>query len=135
MSWIQSYGLNGFNESIGMLLFRVTVGASMLTHGLPKLMSFTDRMDSFSDPLGVGSLVTLCFAVFSEFFCSVLIILGLKARLAAIPLIITMSTATFIVHSGEPFGSKEKAVLFLASFVMILFAGPGRYSFDKSLRR
>ena len=134
MSWIQSYGLNGFKESLGMLVFRVVLGGSMLTHGIPKLMNYTDKLNSFPDPLGIGSPITLSFGVFAEFFCSALIILGLKARLAAIPLMVTMSVATLIVHANEPFGSKEKAVLFLAGFFMIFMAGPGRFSIDRNLK-
>jgi putative oxidoreductase len=42
-----------------------------------------------------------------------------------------MFVAIFIVHLGDPFSRIEKAVLFLAVFVVLMINGPGKYSFDK----
>jgi putative oxidoreductase len=49
----------------------------------------------------------------------------------AIPPAITMLVAGFIVHSADPFGTNEKAFLFLAFFIVILLLGPGKFSIDK----
>ena len=43
-----------------------------------------------------------------------------------------MFVAAFIVHMGDPFGRVEKALLFLAVFVILMLTGPGKYSIDKS---
>jgi len=56
---------------------------------------------------------------------------GLMTRLATIPLIIAMSVALFYSHNGEMFGEGEKAALFLAGYIALLFAGPGKLSADK----
>lgn len=61
----------------------------------------------------------------------ILIIAGLATRLAAIPPIITMSVAAFIVNVGEPFKSMEMALLYLIGFALISLPGPGRYSIDR----
>ncbi len=83
----------------------------MLTHGYPKLMMLLDgRAESFPDPLGVGSLISLILAILTEVVASVFLILGLFTRFSAIALMITMVVAVFIVHSGDAFGNMEKSL-------------------------
>ena len=103
----------------------------MLTHGFPKLLKlFGSEEIVFADPFGIGQGITLTLAVFAEFICAILVILGLGARLAAIPLIITMFTAAFVIHAGDAFNSKELALIYLIIFVVILITGAGKHSLD-----
>ena len=37
----------------------------------------------------------------------------------------------FIVHAADPFGTKEKALLFAVTFIVIFLLGPGKYSIDR----
>ena len=125
--------------SISLLIQRLIFGFFMLFgHGWGKLVSFGDRMDSFPDPLGVGSAVSLALAVFAEVLCAFLVGIGFLTRAALIPLIITMLVAAFMVHGADPlFGrapSKEMALLFLAAYVSIFVAGPGKFSIDRLLK-
>jgi len=73
--------------------------------------------------------------VFAEVFCSVFVILGLLTRLAAIPLIICMSVVIFMVLAHNTIEEQEKAIAFLAVFVVLLFCGPGKVSFDSLIGR
>ena len=115
----------------GLLVLRLGVGALMLTHGVPKLIRlFSSEEITFGDPLGFGPEATLVFAVFAEFLCSILIMIGLGTRLAAIPLILTMSTAFFVAHAGDPFQRKELAAIYLVIFLVLLVIGSGKYSLD-----
>lgn len=114
-----------------LLIVRIAVAAFMLTHGYPKLMKLLAGGEiQFADPFGLGMYFSLVLAVFAEFFCSILVGLGIGTRLAAIPLIITMSVAAFIAHSSDPFGKKELALLYLVVFVFLLFTGSGKFSVD-----
>ena len=96
---------------LGLLIFRTGPAAMMLTHGIPKLMSFQERADSFPDPLGVGSPLSLSLAILGELICPVLIIAGLLTRLAALPALITMLVAALVVHGSHPFAKQELALL------------------------
>lgn len=120
---------------LGLLLVRLAVSGFMLTHGYPKLVHFAERAERFSDPLGIGSTASLSLVVFAEFFCSILLFLGLFTRFALVPLMVTMAVVVFIVHGDDPFGDKEKALLFLIPYIGLFFTGPGHWSLDRMLKK
>ena len=116
----------------GVAFLRISVAATMLfAHGLPKLQNFSAIAGHFPDPLGVGSSVSLALAIFAEFFCALLLLLGLGTRLAAIPLIITMGTAFFVFHAADPFSAKELSFVYLLAFIGLFFTGTGQYPIAK----
>lgn len=108
-------------------------------HGWGKLVNFGDRADGFMDFMGLGSTVSLGLAVFAEVFCATLVALGLFTRAALIPLMVTMCVAAFIAHGADPLfasgRSKEPALMFLAAYVAIFVAGPGKFSLDSLIRK
>ena len=127
MKWLYQTRPVAFDFS--MLLLRLA-GGLMLLHGIPKLMGFAERMDKFSDPLGIGSPASLALCIFAEFFCTVFVVLGAFTRIMVIPIIITMIVAVFIVHGNDPIKDRELGIFFLLTFTSIFFSGPGKYSLD-----
>lgn len=128
--------LPGNYGHLGLLLFRIAVAILMLTHGFPKLQRlFSGEEIQFADPYGLGVTTSFVLATFAEFFCSILVMLGLATRLAAIPIMITMATAVIFAHANDPFGVKEKPLLFFVCFTFLLIVGAGKYSVDNSLHR
>lgn len=120
------------SEDFGYFFLRATAGGTMLwQHGWPKLMGFTERMDSFADPFGLGSTFSLVLIVFAEVVCSALVVLGLWTRAALIPLIIGMAVIAFMVKGDADFKEKELALVYLFAFVALLFTGSGRFSVDR----
>jgi putative oxidoreductase len=124
-----------FALDLGLLLIRLAVSGFMLTHGYPKLVHFAERAERFSDPLGIGSTASLSLVVFAEFFCSILLFLGLFTRFALVPLMVTMAVVVFVVHGDDPFGDKEKALLFLIPYLGLFLTGPGHWSLDRMLKK
>ncbi len=118
-----------------LLLLRLAAGGLMITHGLPKLQMILSGEIQFGDPIGIGTNLSLYLTVFAEFFCAILIILGLATRLASIPLIICMVVAVFVVHAADPIGVKELGLFYLASYVALLFSGAGKFSVDEYLKK
>ena len=119
-----------------ILLVRLAIAAFMITHGWPKLVRLLEGGEiQFADPIGLGPIISLVLAVFAEFFCSILIGIGLGTRLATIPLIITMSVAAFITHGPDPFARKELAVMYIVVYVALLVIGSRKYSVDYLLTR
>ena len=125
------------NADLALLLLRVALGAQMLTaHGWGKLMSFSENAANFPDPLHVGHTTSAALAIVGEVVCSILLILGLFTRPAAIGSAITMTVAFLLIHGGKLRGENngELAFLYLIGFLAILIAGPGRFSLDDVLR-
>ena len=103
----------------------------MLAHGVPKLMKLIgDDPIKFADPIGLGATATLALAVFTEVICSLLVVVGLATRLAAMLLLITMLIAALIVHANDGFGKQELPLLYSAVYLVLVMAGAGRLSID-----
>lgn len=117
--------------NFGLLLLRIGFGGMMLTHGIPKLLKMLSGDFSFGDPIGIGEPASLVLAVLCEVLFPLLVIIGFKTRLSAIPVIITMAVAAFIVHGSDPLATKEKAILYLIGFIAIALLGAGKYSVDR----
>lgn len=119
-----------------ILLLRIAIAALMITHGLPKLSKLLEGGEiQFGDPIGLGPTFSLILVVFAEFFCSILIGIGLGTRLASIPLLITMFVAAFITHGPDPFQRKEMALLYLLFYIALLIIGSRKYSLDYLISR
>ncbi len=125
---------------LAALLLRLGFGSYMLFgHGYSKLMKLMSGDEiQFLALFGLSPKICLTLTVLGEFVCAILIIIGYKTRLAALPLIITMAVAAFMVHGGDPFfmqgtdgGSKEPAMIYLIGFLAIYLLGSGKYSIDE----
>lgn len=107
----------------------------MLTHGWKKLLKIINGDWAFADPLGIGAELSLVLTTFSEFFCSLLLIIGFKSRLASIPLAFTMLVAAFIVHVDDPWKKQEFPLLYFVCYVAVFILDSGNYSLDARLQR
>lgn len=119
------------NKDLGLLILRVGISASMLTHGYGKFLKLFSDPSNFGDPIGLGPTISLILAVIGEFIAPLLIIIGYKTKLASIPALITMLVAAIIVHGDDPFAKKEKAILYAICFLVLALTGAGKYSIDK----
>ncbi|HWB02733.1 MAG TPA: DoxX family protein [Verrucomicrobiales bacterium] len=137
------------SQDFGLLLLRAASGLGMLfVHGWGKAEMFfgfgawtavknADRLKTiaaFSDPLHIGGRLTLGLLVFAEVICAAMLVIGFCTRFAALALSVAMGVAFFVQKKMILFGkdSGEMAALYFAAFLVILFSGPGKFSFDGS---
>ena len=119
-------------NNIALLLIRIVFAGSMIYgHGLSKFYRLIEGNLSFANPIGIGEAPTLVLAVFSEFLAPLFILIGYKTKIFSFFPAATMFVAAFIVHLSDPFARKEKAILFLIGFIVIMMMGAGKYSIDR----
>lgn len=122
-------------EDAGKLALRVLFGCALaLNHGWPTFSTaLAGGGSGFPDPLGLGPELSMMLTGTAEFVCVLFIIAGFMTRLFTIPVLINFATAFFIFHSGDSFGEKELAFIYLSAATCIMLLGPGKYSADYAL--
>ncbi|MFO7177473.1 MAG: DoxX family protein [Pseudomonadota bacterium] len=119
---------------LGLLVLRLSFGLALaLSHGLPKLYGlekFCSRLaqDGYPFPLFLGPA-----AMASELVGGLLLALGFFTRPAAALVLVTMLTAAFRAHAGEPFARKELALAYAVVAFVLFITGPGRHSLSARL--
>jgi putative oxidoreductase len=134
--------------SIGLLILRVGIAGFLATHGWGKVqMLQAGQFEMFGDPIGLGPRLSLWLVVFAEFLCSLLVVVGLGTRFAAVPVVFAMGVAAFVAHGRDPWTmeaaaklffagqtkmmlAKEPALMYLTGFLALAFTGAGRFSLD-----
>jgi putative oxidoreductase len=110
---------------------RVVAGFLLSCHGAQKLFGALGGQAELGDPL---MLAAGCI----EFFCGILIAIGLVASYAAFLASGEMAVAYFKVHAGHSFwpilNKGELAVAFCFLFLYIAFRGSGTISLDHVLK-
>ncbi|MNB59061.1 hypothetical protein D3C87_613540 [compost metagenome] len=115
------------SRDLGLLFLRVSGGLFLLwVHGLPKLLDFTAQLQLIEDPFHLGSHLTLILAIFAEVLCPLLIVAGLLARLACVPILFVLLVALLVVHPQWSVAEGQFGWLLLILFTTVLIAGPGR---------
>lgn len=117
-----------------LLVARIAVCGFMLTHGVPKFTSLVSgKPIQFADPFGLGETASFLLVIFAEFICSIFILMGFATRIAAFLLFFTMTIAVFYAHADDPFSKKEKALLYMVIYLLLMVFGAGKYSVDQMI--
>jgi putative oxidoreductase len=125
--------MNRLND-VALLILRAGVSLLMMTHGWGKLEKLLAGGEiEFYDFIGLGPKISLVLTVLGEFIAPIFILFGLFTRWAALPVIITMGVAAFMVHAGDPVGDREGSLMYLICYLAILMLGPGAFSVDQRL--
>ena len=118
------------SRGIGLLILRIGAGVLMMTHGWGKVQKIFSGDWTFADPIGLGEGLSLFLAAGAEFVLAGFVALGFTTRLSAAPIVFTMMIAAFVQHADDPFGTKEKAIVYALVFFVLVLTGPGRFSLD-----
>jgi putative oxidoreductase len=121
--------------STGLLILRLVVGLAFMFHGSVKIQNPFGWMGPDAKIPGFFQML----AALSEFGGGAAWILGLITPLASFGLACTMTVAvwTHSVVLGDPFVAKgpgrayELAAAYLCIALLLLLAGPGRFSLDR----
>jgi putative oxidoreductase len=122
-----------------LLFLRIAFGASIfLKHGYRKVLNFSEMAQTFPDPIHIGPVPSLVFALIADAICTLLIIAGLGTRLASGFIAVIIFVAWAFDHHFMFFGHTadhgEICVLYIAAMIALFIGGPGRYSVDAWLK-
>lgn len=132
MSKFLSSGIaSKFSYNLATLLLRLGLGAVMIaSHGWQKLSKFSEMQDSFVNFMGMGSSASLTLSLIAEFFCGLLVVIGLFTRGALLLLIINMMVALTLAHNWRVFEDGQLPFVFLVGWAVVFLLGPGKISLD-----
>ena len=115
--------------ALGLLFMRATAAFLLLfIHGLPKLLDWSGELQRIEDPFGLGAPLTLGLAIFAEVVCPLLLLLGIAARLACLPVLAVLLVALVVVHPDWTLEQGQFAWLLVALYGGLALTGPGAYS-------
>lgn len=146
MKKLLSTTIEPIHLSLGLLLIRIIIGVVMACYGYEKLIHFNEMAasDFWANNvsfLGMSGKFPLALTIFAEFFCSLLLILGLFTRLSLIPLLICMgyiivAIAQFsVIYKGDNGFEVNTAFMYFIIYLALLLTGPGKYSIDAKLSK
>tara|TARA_R110002020_G_scaffold97708_1_gene233112 strand:- start:27818 stop:28129 length:312 start_codon:yes stop_codon:yes gene_type:complete len=99
---------------------------------MEKLFRFNEMLEIFPDPLHVGKLPSLIFALLTDGVLSVFVLVGLFTRWSTLIISVNLTIAFFVFHRANLDGG-EIAFVYLGIMILIYLCGPGKYSVDHKL--
>jgi putative oxidoreductase len=123
-----------YNDAVGKLIVRLTLGTLMLFHGIAKVLH-PGTLDFISANLaGSGLPGMLAYGVYvGEIIAPLMIILGFHARIGGLLVAINMIFAILLAHSGDLLSLTEHGGwrlelqgFYLFSAVAVMLLGSGR---------
>jgi putative oxidoreductase len=140
--------LRGVADKLGFLapaLIRITVGVVFIQTGWGHLTHLADTVQAFRDDFGVPfPELNARIASVTEFVGGILMVLGLGARLAALPMAFTMLVAIATAKRAQLEGFNLDGLTtllgfeewsYLVMFLVIALVGPGALSLDALIMR
>ncbi|MFB6098941.1 MAG: DoxX family protein [Salinibacter sp.] len=127
-------------RDLGLLFLRVAIGLYLsLGHGWGKITGGPEQWSGLGGVMdgifGIGFLPTFWgfLSAFAEFFCALLVVVGLLTRPAALLVVVNMFVAATGHMSGVIDGGPEMALLYGFVFLSLVLIGPGKYSIDEQV--
>ena len=140
MSKSTSKSVKNFQQNIGLLILRLSIGGLMLFHGYHKLIHGIDGLAGMLSSKGFPG--SIAYAVYlGELIAPIFIIIGYRTKLASLFIAATMLVAMFVAHADELLKigdhgewALELVGLYLFGALSIFFLGAGKLAVSSSNR-
>ena len=121
------------NEDLGQLFLRLTIASLMLFHGIGKILHGIGPVENIFISHGLPSFFAYG-AYIGEVLAPIMLILGIKVRLAAFLIIFTMITAIALTQINDIFTitkysawAIELQMFYILTSIVIMISGGGRF--------
>ena len=125
-------------KEYSLMIVRIIAGWRLLSGTWPFVIqtkSITGVVDFFAQ-VGIPiPSISAYLAVYAQFVCALLFIIGFWVRPAAIVMIFYFIVAIMVVHLNDPISKSFQAWSLLAFSVLLLFSGAGRIALDSVHRK
>lgn len=109
-------------DDFGKLVLRLTLGGLLLFHGVHKILTGIDPIRGMISAHGLPDY--LAYGVYAgEVLAPILILLGLFSRLGGVLVVLNMSVAILLVHTGMLVGLNDQGGYLLELQALYLFGG------------
>lgn len=130
-----------YNDDLGKFILRLSIGGLLLFHGIFKIFNGISGVEGLITSKGLPAF--LAYGVYiGEVVAPIMLILGIKVRIAALIIIFNMLMAIYSVYGFNIFGLDatggwiiEHQLLFLLPCVALFFLGGGSYSIMVKFRK
>ena len=125
-----------YNDALGKLILRLTLGGLMLLHGIAKINK-PGTVDYIGNVLSdVGFPSALAYGVYvGEIIAPLMVILGVYCRIGGLVIVVNMIFAILLMHSGDIFSltmhggwAIELQAFYLLCGAAVMFLGSGRHA-------
>ena len=127
------------DSNMAGLIARVFIGAVILPHGLPKLLSFEQSVGGLASGVGLPYYIAV-LVVIAESVGAVSLIIGFLSRFCALSMIVIMAGAVQLFHFKHGFFMNWKGnqtgegyeyhLLVVGLALVVVVCGSGRFSID-----
>lgn len=138
MRSLENFFENYFNEDLGKLILRLSIGFLMLFHGYKKAIYGIDGIKYLVTNAGLPEF--LAYGVYvGEIIIPIFIIIGFYTRVSSFIYASTMVFAILLAHSSHIFDISEKTggliielpLLYMLCAIVLIFIGGGKLSLTK----
>ncbi len=119
---------------LAQLYLRITIGGMLLLHNISKYQSYNLEISQYHNLDGLSAQFWFVFFTAIESITALMLIIGLKVRLAAF--VLTIGTILYLtLYFPHAAGYElELQAIYIFIYLYILISGGGIYSYDMLLR-
>ena len=129
------------NDDVAKLILRLTVAILMLFHGIAKAQHGVGGIESMLENAGLPAFIAYG-VYFGEIIAPLMLIFGVRVKMAAILIIGTMIFVLAIPYADKVFmitkhgaWAIELHIFYIATSLAIFFLGAGKYSLDEKSKK
>ncbi len=124
------------NENVAFLIIRIGIGTMMLMHGWAKITQGIGPIEGIFASKGIPTFIAYG-SYLGEVLAPILIIIGYRARLAALIFLLTVIVALLTAHAGDIISlnahgmggwAAELLGLYIMGGLSLFYTGAGKYA-------